>query len=150
MISWQFASVKSRTPHWYVIALIIVLFLVVYGIFEGMYLMSIVAFLFAGVYILMENNATPTTTVEITDRYISMGNVRYEMNTIEKFTLLKNEDVYVMLRLFVKKSLTPTVDIPLTEEVDAYALKDFLEILLPFDAEADWKQSDRLIHAMRL
>jgi hypothetical protein len=115
-----------------------------------MYLMSIVAFLFAGVYILMENNATPTTIVEITDRYISMGTVRYEMNTIEKFTLLKNEDAYVMLRLFVKKSLTPTVDIPLTEEIDAYALKDFLETLLPFDAEADWKQSDRLIHAMRL
>ncbi len=98
----------------------------------------------------MENNATPVTSVEITDRYISLGNVRHEMSSIEKFTLLKNGDDYVMLRLFVKKSLTPTVDIPLTEEVDAYALKDFLDALLPFDAEADWNKSDRLIHAMKL
>ncbi len=150
MITWQFASVRERPARWYVTALIVVLFLVVYGIVEEIYPLSVVAFLFAGVYILIENNATPITHVEVTERYIQAGNTRFEINTLEKFALLKNGDDFVMLRLFVKKSLSPVIDIPLTEEVDAYALKDFLEIYVPFDAEADWKQSDRLIHAMRL
>ena len=150
MYNWQFASTKSRPAHWYVVALIVVLFLVIYGIFEGLYIMSVVAFLFAGVYILMENNATPTTQVEVTDRAIVISGTRYEMTDIEKFALLKNGDDYVMLRIFLKKSFSAMIDIPLTEEVDAYGLKDFLELSLPFDTTADWNKTDRLIHAMKL
>lgn len=47
MFSWQFSSQKERHPQWYIVAVIVVLFFVVYGIFTGMYLMSIVTFLFA-------------------------------------------------------------------------------------------------------
>ncbi len=150
MIQWQFASSKERPPQWYVIALIIVLVLVIYGIIEGVYIMSIVAFLFAGVYILMENNATPVTVATITDRAIEVGNTRYEIDTFERFTLLKNGDDFVMLRLFGKKSFASIIDIPLTSEVDAYYLKDFLSSYLSLDTDADWKQSDRIIHAMKL
>lgn len=45
--------------------MIVVLSLVTYGIIEGIYIMSVVSFLFAGVYILMENNASPVTRAEI-------------------------------------------------------------------------------------
>jgi hypothetical protein len=47
MFYWQFSSRHDRPKGWYVIALIVVLFLVVYGIWEGTYLMPIAAFLFA-------------------------------------------------------------------------------------------------------
>lgn len=47
MFSWQFSSQKERPAQWYIIALVVVLFLVAYGIIEGMYFMSVVAFLFA-------------------------------------------------------------------------------------------------------
>jgi hypothetical protein len=47
MYNWQFSSEKERPQSWYIIALIVVLSLVLYGIIEGLYLMSIVAFLFA-------------------------------------------------------------------------------------------------------
>ena len=150
MFSWQFASGRSRGAQWYVVALIVVLFMVIYGIFEGMYLMSVVAFLFAGVYILMENNAIPITTVSIDDRMIVVGNTRYDISSVEKFALLKNDDDYVMLRLFMKKSLSSIIDVPLTEAVDAYALKDFLASHITLDTEADWNKSDRIIHAMKL
>lgn len=73
MFSWTFASRKDHSPTWYIIAIIIVLMLVVYGIVEQLYLMSVVAFLFAGVYLLMENNATPITSVDVSDRGIQVG-----------------------------------------------------------------------------
>lgn len=47
MFTWQFSTQREKHPQWYMIALIVVLFLVLYGIFEKIYAMSVVAFLFA-------------------------------------------------------------------------------------------------------
>jgi hypothetical protein len=68
MFSWSFSTHKEHSPSWYVIAIVVVLMLVVYGIVQQLYLMSVVAFLFTGVYLLMENNSAPTTEVNITEQ----------------------------------------------------------------------------------
>lgn len=47
MFTWQFSSSAGKPKGWYIIALVVVLSLVIYGIVIGLYLMSIVAFLFA-------------------------------------------------------------------------------------------------------
>ncbi len=150
MFSWQFSSQKERHPQWYIVAVIVVLFFVVYGIFTGMYLMSIVTFLFAWVYILMENNATPTVTVMVNDRVIQIGSAIYDFDKLSKFTILSRDGVPAIFRIWIKKSLTPTIDIPLIAEVDAYALKDFLSEYVEYDSEAEFTKSDRIIEAMGL
>lgn len=73
MFSWSFASHKEHSSSWYVIAIIVVLTLVVYGIVEKIYIMSVVSFLFAGVYLLMENNSLPVTQVDFLERGIQVG-----------------------------------------------------------------------------
>ena len=78
MLTWTFASHKEHSPSWYTVAIIVVLMLVVYGIVEQLYLMSVVSFLFAGVYLLMENNTTPTTEVHILENGIQVGASYYE------------------------------------------------------------------------
>jgi MFS superfamily sulfate permease-like transporter len=65
MFTWNFSTHKEHSASWYIMAIIVVLSLVVYGIVEGIYIMSVVSFLFAGVYILMENNSNPITRVDI-------------------------------------------------------------------------------------
>lgn len=150
MFSWQFSSQKERHPQWYIVAVIVVLFFVVYGIFTGMYLMSIVTFLFAWVYILMENNATPTVTVMVNDRVIQIGSAIYDFDKLSKFTILSRDGVPAIFRIWIKKSLTPTIDIPLIAEVDAYALKDFLSEYVEYDSEAEFTKSDMIIEAMGL
>lgn len=47
MISWSFSSRKEHSAAWYISAITIVLILVGYGIYDGIYPLSIVAFLFA-------------------------------------------------------------------------------------------------------
>jgi hypothetical protein len=150
MFHWQFSSAQNRPKEWYIIALIIVLFFVVYGIIAQMYLMSIVVFLFAWVYIMMENNATPTTEVSINDHVIQVAGTTYNLDMIDRFTLLSNEWEYVMLRLFLKKWISVLIDIPLTSEVDSVWLKAFLSEFITYDTDASWTKSDRLIHTMRL
>lgn len=150
MFTWQFSSQKVRPPQWYLIALIVVIFFVIYGIFEGLYLMSIVAFLFAGVYILIENNAAPTVTVLVNDRLIQVGSALYELDKISKFSILSRDGIPAILRIWIKKSITPNMDIPLTSEVDGYALKDFLVQYIEYDSEAEFTKSDRIIEVMGL
>jgi hypothetical protein len=150
MFTWQFSSTAGKPKGWYIVALVVVLSLVIYGIIEGMYLMSIVAFLFAWVYILMENNSIPITRVDVNDRMIRVNATVYDIDKIDRFTLLSNDGNYVMLRLFIKSGIAPIIDIPLTPEVDSAELKEFLTSLLPYDADADWTRTDKLIHSMRL
>ncbi len=132
------------------IAIIVVLFLVGYGIFEGMYLMSIVAFLFAGVYVLMENNTTPMVTVMVNDRIIQLGSAIYDLDKITRFTILSRDGVPSIFRIWIKKSITPMIDITLNDQVDAYALKDFLSQYVEYDSEAEFTKSDRVIEMMGL
>ena len=47
MFSWSFSTHKEHSASWYVVAIIVVLSLVTYGIVEGIYIMSVVSFLFA-------------------------------------------------------------------------------------------------------
>ena len=72
------------------------------------------------------------------------------MERIDRFTMLSSDGNYVMLRLFIKKWITPIIDIPLTPEVESVVLKDFLSEILPYDADADWTRTDKIINSMRL
>lgn len=98
----------------------------------------------------MENNSIPVTNVDINERMVRVNDTIYEMDKIDRFTLLSNEGNYVMLRLFIKNGISPIIDIPLTAEVDSTGLKDFLSGILTYDADADWTRTDKIIHTMRL
>ena len=98
----------------------------------------------------MENNAAPMTTVHVNDRIIQIGSAIYEIPKITGFTILSRDGIPALLRIWIKKSITPVIDIPLNDEVDAYALKDFLMNYLDYDSEAEFTKSDRIIEAMGL
>ena len=115
-----------------------------------MYLMSIVTFLFAWVYVLIENNASPTVNVMVNDRVIQIGSTVYELDRLSKFTILSRDGVPAIFRIWIKKSITPTIDIPLTTDIDAYALKDFLSGYVEYDSNAEFTKSDRIIEVMGL
>lgn len=52
----------------------------------------------------MENNATPITTVDINDRLVRVNDTVYELDKIDRFTILSDgEGTPVVLRLFIKK-----------------------------------------------
>lgn len=112
--------------------------------------MSIVAFLFAGVYVLMENNSAPVMHVEVDEQSIRVGGSVYELKEMEKFAIISIANVPSFLRLFPRKRLSPVVDIPLSHDVNPVELKNFLAEHVEEDKNATLSNSDALIHAMRL
>jgi hypothetical protein len=150
MFSWSFSSRKEHSASWYITAIIVVLMLVGYGIYDWLYLMSIVAFLFAGVYVLMENNSAPMTSVEIDEQSIRVGGSVYELKDIEKFAVISIANIPAFLRIFPRKKLSPVIDIPLSHDVNPVELKNFLAGYIEEDKNATLSNSDAIIHAMRL
>ncbi len=150
MFSWAFSSHKEHSAGWYIVAIIVVLSLVAYGITQWLYLLSIVSFLFAGVYILMENNSNPITRVEIDASGIKVGNSFYDMKSLATFSIIRSWDTPIYLRLIPRKKLSPMVDIPLTQDVNPIALKEWLSNYVEEDKDATLSNSDVIIHAMRL
>lgn len=150
MYHWQFASRNERPQSWYIVALIVVVFLVIYGIVQWLYMMSIVAFLFAGVYIMKENNSAPLIDVDITDIGIRVQDTFYEYSQISSFAILYDQQVAKMLRFSVKKWIATLIDIPLTQEVNPAELRSILLENIPENPDAEFTRSDRMIQAMRL
>lgn len=98
----------------------------------------------------MENNSSPSTSVEIDQNGVKVWNSYYEMKSLEKFAIIRKEHTPLYLRLSPRKKLSPVISIPLTTAVDIDALRDFLASLMEEDKDATLTNSDALIHAMRL
>jgi hypothetical protein len=130
--------------------MIAVLSLVLYGITQHLYLMSIVSILFAWVYIFIENNAENITSVIIDANHIAIGKLIYEMRNIDTFAIISVANTPTYLRISQKKRFSPKLDIPLTTEVDAYEIREFLLQYLTEDTDAQFSNSDAIIHAMKL
>jgi hypothetical protein len=124
--------------------------LVVYGIVEGLYLMSIVAFLFAWVYLLMENNSTPVLQVDVTERGIQVGGSFYDYSQFSKFAMISIADVPTFVRLYPVRKLSPLIDIPLSSEVSPTELRSYLTTVMEEEHNNSISNADALIHAMKL
>jgi hypothetical protein len=112
--------------------------------------MSVVAFLFAWVYIMRENNSAPILEVDVSELGIEVAGTFYEYSQIQSFALIYEDQIAETLRLSLKKWLASKVDIPLSGEVDVKSLKEYLLHVLPEDTDAEYTKSDKVIRAMWL
>ena len=150
MYHWQFASGHEKPASWYIAALVVVLFLVIYGIIEWLYMMSIVAFLFAWVYIMKENNSAPITDVDVADTGIQVQETFYPYTDMNSFAIIYDGNAARMLRLWLKKGISTLIDIPLTSDVNPAELKKFLIQYVTENEHAEFSKTDKMIQAMRL
>ena len=127
------------------VALVVVLVLVVYGIVNDIYILSIVTILFAGTYILIENNATPVTQVEMYEGGMRIEGHVYEFKDYESFSILSLEGIPSVVRFVPNKKLAPVFDIPLTPDVNPQELRNWLALQLPEDTTATLRTSDAII-----
>ena len=150
MFSWSFASRHDHSASWYLVAIVVVLMLVVYGIVEGLYLMSVVSFLFAGVYLLMENNSTPQLQVDVTERGIQVGGSFYDYTQFSRFAMVSRDNTPAFIRLYPVRKLSPIIDIPLSTEISPVDLRAYLASVMEEEHNNTISNADALIHAMKL
>ena len=129
MFSWTISNEKNRGPMWYIFAIIIILVLVIYGIISGLYLMSVVAVLFSGVFLLIENNTLPTTRFFINEKHLQIDNTPYTWENFSHFSIVDIGNRKI-LKLFPLKKFSPVFEIPLNSDINSAELYNFLKNFL--------------------
>lgn len=112
--------------------------------------MSVAAFLFAGVYIMIENNSTPLSDVHVTEQGVQVESTFYPYADMLYFSLVYEEGIPRLLRLGMKKWITTLIDIPLTSDVNPQVLRSFLLGYLEESDKTEFSKTDKVIRAMRL
>lgn len=88
--------------------------------------MSIVIFIFVGVYMLMENNAPESVQIAVDENGINIGGNFYDYPKIEEFSIVYDNKIAILLRLKTKKRGMHHIDIDLTRDVNPAELRSYL------------------------
>ena len=98
----------------------------------------------------MENNSTPTTQVDVSDRGIQVGSSFFEYSAYSRFAIISIANVPSFIRLYPIRKLAPLIDIPLSHEIDSVAVQNFLSGIMEEEHNNTASNADALIHAMKL
>ncbi|MBS9784196.1 hypothetical protein KGV55_02490 [Candidatus Gracilibacteria bacterium] len=150
MFSWSFSNKKNHSPIWYVIALIIVIAIAIYGILNTMYMMSVTVFLVAGIYLLVENNTTPTTEVEMEEGIFTIDENVYEFRDYVYFAIIAKAKNQKIIRLVPNSKLGTVIDIPLSSDVNPIELREWLATQLDENPDMKLSKTDKLIDIAKL
>lgn len=154
MFEWIVPGRKNHSASWYTIAGIIALSLSIWGIFSGIYALTVVVIIMSGVYVLMENNAPDTTEAMINQNGVKIGDVFYDYGQISSFEIIFQQEVPKYLRMSLKKNNLKTIDIPVDMlgefGIDIGDVRSFMLQYIPEGEGAEVTLVDRIIERLGL
>lgn len=147
--TWEFEDNKDRGAYWYIIALSIIVWIVIWGFLTRQYWMSFVVLFLSGLFYYIENNSEDIIKVLLTDSWVQVGQNFYEYSKIEKYTFIYEWENPIFLRLVVNKVSLKNIDLKIDKNT-------FLELknILPNYIEEDtkWELSflEKVIYKLKL
>lgn len=147
--TWEYDDSKDRWPYWYIIALSIIVWIVIWGFITWQYWMSFVVLFVSGLFYYIENNSEDNIEIILTDLWFQIWKNFYEYAKIEKYTFIYEGDIPVLLRLVVNKASLKNIDLKIDKEI-FYELKDILPNYIQEDAKWELTFMEKLIHKLKL
>lgn len=147
--SWTFSNEKNRWSMWYIIALSVVIWLVVWGFLTKQYVMSFLIILITWVTFFVENNSEENTNVFITNLWIKVNSTFYDFSKIASYTIIYDWENAVFLRLALVKKWLKFLDLDIDNNI-AINLKWILPNFLNEDEKWELNFSDKLIRMLKL
>ena len=98
----------------------------------GMYVLSVVALLLAGVAVFANNNTPDTTEITIDENGIMIGQSFYDWTQVSAYAMQHDNGRAILLRLYFRSAnvLFATRDIDLDPNIPAKEIDNFLSQLL--------------------
>lgn len=148
--TWSFSNDKNRWPLWYIIALSIVIWLVVWWFLTKQYVMSFLIILITWVYFFVENNSEEITSIYIQNLWINIWNSFYEYTKFQSFNVIYTWNEARILRLVLKNNVwVKFIDLSIDNNV-ASILKEILPNFITEDDKTEISFSDKLIKFLKL
>lgn len=148
--SWTFPARQEKSSGWYATAGTCLTAFVVWGFLWGYPLMSVVALIFAGVYLFMDNNARGEVAVIIDERGVQMAGNLHEYAAITAFSIIYESNRPAVLRLRLSKQSLSQLDIPLVENVDVLGLRAFLVTQTQEAGPTEFNSMENILRRLKL
>lgn len=146
---WEFSSDKWRWKMWYIIALSVVIWLVVWWFFTKQYVMSFLIILIAWISFFVENNSPENIKVEINELWIKVNNNFYEFSKIDSYSVIYDSWNAYMIRFFINKKWLKNLDLNLSNEI-ALDLKSILPNFVKENEGWELWTIDKIIKILKL
>ena len=150
MFEWQFSSRRERSSTWYMTAAVIAMALVVWGIIIGLYIMSIVVFIFIGVYLLYENNSPDLIHVTIDENGIGVNEGFYDYAKIATFNLIYEGARPIFLNIILKSRVSGGVRLYLDPSLSPADLRSYLALYLPESEKGELTLIEKILLILKI
>ena len=147
--TWNFQDTKQRSPMWYIIALSLAWWLIIFWFLTKQYGMSVVLLLIVGLYFFLENNADDEISVQITNLGIWVQWNFYDYSRIESFRFVYDGPEAIYLRINIKKSWIKHMNIRVDNDIVAN-IRPILSEFIQEDAQSDITLLEKIIHNLKL
>lgn len=147
--NWSFSNDKNRWSLWYIWALSIIIWLVVWWFLTRQYIMSFLIILIAWVSFFIENNSEEITNVFITKLWVKVNNSFFDFSKIDSYTFIYEKENAVILRLSLIKKWIKYLDLNINNSI-ALALKEILPNFINEDEKTELSFSDKLVKMLKL
>lgn len=126
LYSWQYDDTKNRWKVWYILAISIIIWLIIWWIFTRQYGFSVIIFLVSGIYLFVENNSSDTVKVLIHENGVKVSESFYEYEKIENYSYVFSKENPVFLLLNLQKKWLRQLHLQINQDI-----YETLEKILP-------------------
>lgn len=147
--SWTFNSKKQRWNMWYIIAISLIIWLIIWWFLVKQYWLSFVLILISGLFYFIENNSSDTVSVNINELWINADNNFYDFAWISSFSILYEEQNAILVRFFLTKKWMKILDLEIDNKI-AIDLKSILPNFIKENEKASMSNTDKIIRLLKL
>ncbi len=115
--NWSFDSSKNRWSLWYIIALSVLIWLVIWSFLTKQYILWFLVILMSWVYFFIENNSNEEIKVSINELWIKVDNNFYDFAKINYFTVIYEDDFAKVLRIYLDNKITNKLDLKIDNNI---------------------------------
>lgn len=115
--SWSFSSKKERSNMWYIIALSVVIWLVIWWFLTKQYWMSFVIIILVGIIYFIENNSDDIVNVEIWNLWIKIWKNFYDYSKIVSYNFIYEWEFSKIIRLSLNKKWIKVIDLDVDNKI---------------------------------
>ncbi|MDO8559793.1 MAG: hypothetical protein Q7S23_02015 [bacterium] len=150
IVQWQCddGTQQPRSHRWYVIAGVVAVLLIAYGVWMGDFLFSGLLVLFGLTYGLMRRQPSKTMSFAITDNGVAAGRTFYSYQELKRFWIIYQPPEVKNLYLEFRNPFKPYLPLPLGSQnpvTARHALLDYLSEDLRREDEPVLDQISRLL-----
>lgn len=149
LYTFSFSNEKNRWPLWYIIALSILIWFIIWWFFTRQYVMSFMFILMSWVYFFVENNASENTNVEISKLWIKINSQFYDYSKILSYAIFYKDEYPHLLRLTLNKKWLKNIDLKISDKIFE-ELNNILPNYIKQDENAELNFVDKLILFLKL